>query len=256
MLLPVVARGHKLLLMSKDFVAAAVGDNLRMAFFEGVSGAVFYRHWAVVPGRVRGTVVFLHGMGQHSGDYHHFAAALGAHGISVWALDHVGHGLTEGELGTPGPVPDLAANAGRLISRAVGAGSAAPIVLMGHSLGAGVALSLATSSPKCADGLILCGAPLGPGRRSVQDAKPESRERAECWAELRQQVHVRLAAMPVLVLHGEDDRIIPIDGVRATLDELEGVELVSYPDAGHDLLHEAVRDEVVAQVAQFVSAVR
>lgn len=223
-----------------------------MAFFDGITGAVFYRHWAVVAGPVRGTVVFLHGMGQHSGDYHHFAAALGQHGISVWALDHVGHGLTEGELGAAGPVPDLAANAGRLISRAVGAGAVAPIVLMGHSLGAGVALSLATSSPKCADGLILCGAPLGPGRKSAPHVDPDRRERAEYWQDLRRQICVRLAEMPVLALHGEDDRIIPMDGVRATLDELEGVDLVTYPDAGHDLLHEPVRDEVAARVARFV----
>ncbi|WP_024793838.1 alpha/beta hydrolase [Tomitella biformata] len=223
-----------------------------MAFYEGVSGAVFYRHWAVVAGPVRGTVVFLHGLGQHSGDYHHFAGALNKAGISVWGLDHVGHGLTEGALGTPGPIPDLAENAQRLITRAVAAGETSPLVLMGHSLGAGVALSLATTAPRCADGLILCGAPLGPGRRAGAGATAESGTRARHWQDMREQLAVRLAAMPVLALHGEDDRIIPLAGVRATLDELVGVKLVTYPSAGHDLLHEPVRDEVAARVVQFV----
>lgn len=237
---------------STQIWARDVRDNRRMAFFEGVSGAVFYRHWAVASGPVRGVVVFLHGLGQHSGDYHHFAAALCRAGISVWALDHVGHGLTEGELGEPGPVPDLAANADLLVGRARAAAEDSPLVLMGHSLGAGVALSLATSKPTCADGLVLCGAPLGPARGSRDDAPSETGARAEHWQAMREQVSVRLAAMPVLALHGEDDRIIGLAGVRATLGELNGVELITYPDAGHDLLHEPVRDEVAAEVVRFV----
>lgn len=223
-----------------------------MAFFTGVSGAVFYRHWAVVTGPVRGVVVFLHGLGQHSGDYHHFAARLNKAGIGVWALDHVGHGLTEGELGAPGPVPDLAANAQRLIGRVAAAGETGPVVLMGHSLGAGVALSLATSAPKCAVGLILCGAPLGPARAARTPRTREGVERTAHWDAMRAQLTVRLAVMPVLALHGEDDRIIPLDGVRSTLEELSGVELKTYPDAGHDLLHEPVRDAVADEVVRFV----
>lgn len=196
--------------------------------------------------------MFLHGLGQQSGDYHHFAGALNRAGIAVWALDHVGHGLTEGELGAPGPIPDLAVNASRLVDLARSAGEGPPLVLMGHSLGAGVALSLATSAPTCADGLILCGAPLGPARRAREPATAEGRARADHWQALRDQVSVRLAEMPVLALHGEDDRIVPLDGVRATLAELRGVELVTYPGAGHDLPHEPVRDAVAARVVEFV----
>ncbi len=227
-----------------------------MAFFQGISGAVFFRHWAVAAGPAQGTVVFLHGLGQHSGDYHHFAAALNSAGLSVWALDHVGHGLTEGELGVPGPVSDLAANAARLVDRAVTAGESDRVVLMGHSLGAGVALSLATELPGCAHGLVLCGAPLGPPRRTSPDDDRQGRDRANQWRAMREQGSARLAAMPVLVLHGEDDRIIPIEGVRATLREFSGVEFVSYPDAGHDLPHEDVRDDVAARVAEFVLNLR
>lgn len=223
-----------------------------MAFFEGVTGAVFYRHWAVVSGPVRGTLVFLHGLGQHSGDYHHFAGALSRAGINVWALDHVGHGLTEGELGTPGPIPDLAANAAILLREARSAGEGLPVALMGHSLGAGVALSLATAEPTCADGLVLCGAPLGPTRSSRDAPTAESGARAEHWQAMREQVAERLTAMPVLAVHGEDDRIIPVDGVRATLGGLAGVQLLTYPEAGHDLLHEPVREEVAADVVRFV----
>lgn len=223
-----------------------------MAFFDGVSGAVFYRHWAVTAGPARGVVVFLHGLGQQSGDYHQFAAALGRDRIAMWALDHVGHGLTEGDLGVPGPIPDLAENARRLVDRARAAHEGGPLVLMGHSLGSGVALSLATRLPTCAAGLILCGSPLGPARRSREPDTDEGRARAEHWRRLREEVSVRLAEMPTLALHGEDDRIIPVEGVRATLAELRGVELVTYPDAGHDLLHEPIRDVVTARVVEFV----
>ena len=227
-----------------------------MAFFAGVSGAVFFRHWAVVSSPFKGTVVFLHGLGQHSGDYHHFAAALNRAGVSVWALDHVGHGLTEGELGVPGPMLDLAANAARLIDLAVAAGEGGRLVLMGHSLGAGVALSLATTSPGCAHGLLLCGAPLGPPRRKNPNGALRDGDRTQRWRSMREQGAAQLAAMPALALHGEDDRIIPIEGVRATLREVSGIRLVSYPDAGHDLLHEDVRDAVAARTVEFVLNLR
>ncbi|MFD4183769.1 alpha/beta fold hydrolase, partial [Rhodococcus sp. NPDC058514] len=104
-------------------------------------------------------MVFLHGMGQHSGQYHRFGRALGAARIEVWALDHVGHGLTEGELGVPGPVPGLGENALRLAAIAEEQRPGLPLVLMGHSLGAAAALAALEVEPGRFSAVVLCGLP-------------------------------------------------------------------------------------------------
>jgi len=44
----------------------------------------------------RAEVVLAHGAGEHSGRYGHVAKALTEHGYSVWALDHRGHGHSDG----------------------------------------------------------------------------------------------------------------------------------------------------------------
>ncbi|WP_368655893.1 alpha/beta hydrolase [Rhodococcus sp. 1168] len=50
-----------------------------MPFFDGVSGPIYYRHWAAEAPRV--SVVFLHGYGEHSGLYHRLADSLSSDGV-------------------------------------------------------------------------------------------------------------------------------------------------------------------------------
>ncbi|HEY5855949.1 MAG TPA: alpha/beta fold hydrolase [Aldersonia sp.] len=205
-----------------------------MPFFAGVTGQVHYRHWETSDPRAR--LVFLHGMGQHSGQYHRFGRAMGRFGIEVWALDHVGHGLTEGELGDHGPVADLGVNAIRLADLVAAAQPRVPLFLMGHSLGAATAVTalLAGGGPEFA-GLVLCGTP-----KAITTAEPPT---------LR---------LPVLVVHGADDRLAPVEPLRGWIAAVGGVEcsiqFYEYADAGHDLLHEPVAPVVTADVAEWMRA--
>ncbi|MFF0815478.1 alpha/beta hydrolase [Rhodococcus sp. NPDC003318] len=199
-----------------------------MPFFDGVSGQVHHRDWSCAD-PVAG-LVFLHGMGQHSGHYHRFARELGAAGIATWALDHVGHGLSEGDLGDPGPIADLGANALRLTEIAEQQQPGLPLAIMGHSLGAAAALAALEQDPQRFAAVILCGLPrrvaAGPGPTGV--------------------------TAPILIVHGVDDRLAPVDGARTWAAAVPGARLIEYEDAGHDLLHEPVHRRVTSDVAAFV----
>ena len=59
---------------------------------------IFHRTWSAV-GQSRGAVYLVHGMGEHCGRYEHVARALSAAGFVVHALDHQGHGQSEGDRG-------------------------------------------------------------------------------------------------------------------------------------------------------------
>ena len=58
---------------------------------------IFFRTW--LPGRKKkpeGIVVLCHGFGEHSGRYEHVAGEFIRQGFVVYALDHQGHGCSEG----------------------------------------------------------------------------------------------------------------------------------------------------------------
>ncbi|MEU5841792.1 alpha/beta fold hydrolase [Rhodococcus sp. NPDC047139] len=205
-----------------------------LTFFPGSAGRVHWRCWPV-DDAVAG-VVFAHGLGQHTGHYHRLASGLAAHGIALWGLDLAGHGLSEGESGSPGNVGFHAEDFVRLAG--IAAESGLPLAAMGHSLGAATILAVLGSSfdsvgARSFRGVVLCGTP----RTAALPATAASL----CERDL-----------PVLLVHGVDDRLAPIDPVREWASSVSRAQLREYPDAGHDLLHEPVHRTVTAEVAAFV----
>ncbi|MGQ4616310.1 alpha/beta fold hydrolase [Nocardia sp. R7R-8] len=227
-----------------------------MPFFDGARGRMHYRRWPSENPLY--TVVLLPGIGQHSGHYHRFARALRPAG-EVWALDTSGQGLSEGDPEQPGTLAELVADAVRLVELA---GSDRPLILMGHSLGAVTALGMlgaavpegaATSSTMLdrnyplrpalpADalaGLVLSGV----SKRALGGGVPGAP-----GTPLPQR-------LPVLAVHGVDDRRAPIDAIRVWTSRHESVDLREYIDAGHDLLHEPVHARVTADIADWIQGV-
>jgi alpha-beta hydrolase superfamily lysophospholipase len=127
--------------------------------FSGVTGQVYYKAWRV-PAPSAATVVFLHGFGEHSGLYHRYGNALNNAGIDLWALDEIGHGLTDGDRAVIGSIDDLVENGRRLTAIAEEAQPGRPAWLAGHSLGAAAAAVSAARDPGRYAGLILSGTPL------------------------------------------------------------------------------------------------
>ncbi|MBF6163671.1 alpha/beta hydrolase [Streptomyces gardneri] len=230
-----------------------------MPFFDGRRGRMHYRRWPIESPLY--TVVLLPGTGQHSSHYHRFARALKPAGAEVWALDTSGHGLSEGDPHRPGTLAELVADAVRLVELA---GTGLPLILMGHSLGAVTALgilgaavpdsSVATTDSMVLErdyplrpalpvhtlaGLVLSGVPpraLGGGAPGAPGT-PLPRQ------------------LPVLAVHGVDDRRAPIDAIRVWTSRHESVDLRQYTDAGHDLLHEPVHARVTADIADWMQGV-
>jgi pimeloyl-ACP methyl ester carboxylesterase len=64
---------------------------------------------------------------------------------------------------------------------------------------------------------------------------------------------LRAADIPVLVLHGEQDAIIPLDAARATAELLRAGELVVFPDPGH-LPPLEVPDECTAAITAWLES--
>lgn len=108
------------------------------------------RRWsrATVP---RGNLVAVHGIGGHGGGFTGLACALADRGWQVWAPDLPGHGLSPGLRGW---VPHWSALPAALAAVLAHVRSATtgqpPPLLLGHSLGAAVALDLVLAGPPAA----------------------------------------------------------------------------------------------------------
>jgi alpha-beta hydrolase superfamily lysophospholipase len=130
-------------------------------------GAQLALHRWIPAGIPRGTVVIAHGLGEHAGRYAQLAGDLTADGWTVVAPDHRGHGLTPGR---PGVLPAATAIRDDLLAivAAERAASAAPVVLLGHSMGGAMAAWAIAHDPAAADGLVLSSPALRTDLSAVQ----------------------------------------------------------------------------------------
>jgi alpha-beta hydrolase superfamily lysophospholipase len=102
---------------------------------DGVS--LHLRHWAPEQ-PARGTVLLVHGLGEHIGRYAHVAAHLNAGGWHVLGYDQRGHGASGGGRGAVPRWDSLLCDLGQVVGMAR-AELPRPLVLVGHSMGGLVA---------------------------------------------------------------------------------------------------------------------
>jgi len=100
--------------------------------------ALHLRHWPTAATQPRGTVLIVHGLGEHIGRYAHVAAHLNAWGWHVLGHDHRGHGRSEGERGRIGSPVSLLEDLARVVD-AARAAHPGRLLLLGHSMGGGIA---------------------------------------------------------------------------------------------------------------------
>lgn len=261
-----------------------------MSWFNGSRGRVHHDAW-LPEGEVRSVVVFLHGFGEHVGLYDAFARRLTADGHAVHALDCVGHGRSEGPRGEmiwEAYVPDAVS----LVRVAKDAHPGVPVTIAGHSGGALAAFLVALRHPGLANALVLSGAPLRPlawvhealaGEVDNEELDPTSllsthpeyvhalmhdplvyggampvamlESLARQWPEVEEGLAAGRLDLPVLMVSGEVDQVVPLDGPQEAAARLPRATLRVFAGDLHDVLNEHDRDDVHDAVAEFVDRV-
>jgi alpha-beta hydrolase superfamily lysophospholipase len=108
-------------------------------------------------------VVISHGLAEHCGRYEHVAARLVAERCAVYALDHRGHGRSEGRRANIDRFGHLVADLHGLVMHAKQAHPGLPVVLLGHSMGGAVAFGYALRHQDELRALALSAPALGAG---------------------------------------------------------------------------------------------
>jgi acylglycerol lipase len=121
---------------------------------------LYWQGWVDDSASTRGVVLVSHGVHEHGGRYEWVGRQLAAQGYPVHAIDHAGHGRSDGPRGQLGRMAEVADGVDALITLASFRHPAVPRFLLGHSLGALITLQYVTGNPQALDGVILSGPPL------------------------------------------------------------------------------------------------
>jgi alpha-beta hydrolase superfamily lysophospholipase len=256
--------------------------------YDGRHGTLVARTWSG-PDRPTHVVVLAHGYGEHVGRYERVADALVGNGGVVYAVDHAGHGKSEGERVLVHDFEDVVTDLHTLDETARREHPGLPVVLLGHSMGGLIAARYAQRYPGTLAALILSSPVLGRWDAVSQllaleeipdlplDVTTLSRDATvgEVYAADPLVWHgpfkrTTLEALergletitsgpdvgnlPLMWIHGVEDQLVPIEASRAGIAHLRGSRFVerTYPQARHELFNEVNADEVIAEVTAFV----
>jgi len=121
--------------------------------------SLHYKFWPTAADP-KAVVLLAHGYAEHLGRYEHVAAALTKSGYAVFAVDHWGHGKSDGERGF---VPAFSVYLDGLDALLAAAKSAFPSCrrfLVGHSMGGLVAANYLIARQSAFAGAVLSGASI------------------------------------------------------------------------------------------------
>ncbi|WP_329348467.1 lysophospholipase [Streptomyces sp. NBC_01261] len=265
-------------------------DDTREHTLTGTRGTITAHEWPHQ--RPRYIALVTHGYGEHMGRYAELAAVLRTHGAAVFGPDHQGHGTSAGERVLIEDFEDVVTDLHGVADLARSTHPGVPLVLIGHSMGGLIASRFAQRHGDELAALVLSGPVIGawelPGRLLALDEIPDipispgalSRDPAvgtaytadplvwhgpmkrptlDAFARTLESVDESgtVGALPLLWLHGADDRLVPLTGSRVGVERLSGGELTErvYPDARHEVFNETNRAEVFADLVRFVDGV-
>jgi len=111
-------------------------------------------------GGPRAALVVVHGYGEHLGRYRHVADYFVKQGYAVYAIDHRGHGQSEGLRAYVDSFDQFAEDLHLFVEQVKAEQAGHKLFMLGHSMGALISLSYCIRYPAGISGLIISGAPV------------------------------------------------------------------------------------------------
>jgi len=121
----------------------------------GAAGVDLYWQAWLPETELRALVVIAHGASEHSSRYAHVAERLVAAGYVVYAVDHRGHGRSEGKRAQLDRLDKVVADLRAFIESAASRHPGAPVYLLGHSMGGAISIAYAVRHEETLAGLVL-----------------------------------------------------------------------------------------------------
>lgn len=269
-------------------------------FFRGARGRQIYHQSWLPEGQARAVLLIVHGFGEHSGRYVSIIDSFVPLGYAVHALDHVGHGRSEGTRAYVQRFTDYTDTLHTYVDMVQGWQPGIPVFMVGHSLGGLVAAYYLLDHPSGLAGAVFSGpsiavpesitpvtlfmakalSVLAPkaGLRAIEAvAISRGKDVVRAYEEdplvYRGKITARLAAemlraqqrvaaeasaidLPLLIVHGEEDRLVPSAGSRAFYQAVGSADktLNVYDGLYHEVFNEPERAQVLRDVEAWLEA--
>jgi alpha-beta hydrolase superfamily lysophospholipase len=266
--------------------------------FDGVGGVrIVYDVWTPdVPPKA--VVVLSHGLGEYARRYDHVAQRFGQDGLVTYALDHRGHGRSDGKRMLVRDISEFTGDFDTLVGIAKREHPGLKCVVLGHSMGGGIVFAYGVERPDNYDlmvlsapavaaqdlvnpvmalaakglGVLLPGVPVQELDVDAISRDPEVVAAykndplvyhgkvpfgiGRALLQVGETMPQRAPALhaPLLVVHGSDDRLIPLAGSRRLIGCVGStdVELKVYPGLYHEVFNEPERDQVLDDVVSWI----
>ncbi len=191
-------------------------------------------------GTTNPTILFFYGNGETAVDYDEIAPFYNQIGVNFFIADYRGYGASGGSPTYSSMLSDAHKLIGALQAILSDGGYSGPVYVMGRSMGRHPAFELGARTPVMVKGMIIeSGRPtLG---QFLHGLEPPLATRLE--AEHRDKV--RSIQLPVLVIHGEEDSLAPVQQAVDMYHDFvsPNKRLLTIPGAGHnDLLNLGLRE--------------
>ena len=126
------------------------------SFTNKLGQKIFTRYWPI-EAAAKAVVIIVHGLGEHSGRYTHVAEALNEAGYICYALDHRGHGHSEGARFQVSNYDNFIDDLKLFYDSIKEKHSDNKIFILGHSMGSVISLQFVYTYPDTVDCLTITG---------------------------------------------------------------------------------------------------
>lgn len=265
----------------------------------GAGAKLHVTHW-LPEGRPKAVILLAHGYAEHAGRYAYVAKRLTDAGYAIYAVDHWGHGASDGEGGF---VPRFSAfldGMSELLTLVEVNHGDTPRLLLGHSMGGLIATLFLIERQQAFVAAALSGPAIVPAEPPSRftvwisrflsrffprlgvlslDATGVSRDPAvvaayqadplvyggKIGARLGKEFMDAMAVaqadapkirLPILIQHGEADRLTAPAGSRYLFEHVSSVDkrLEIYPGLFHEIYNEPERDAVLGDLISWFDA--
>ena len=204
-------------------------------------------------------ILYFHGNGEIASDYDYVAPLYQQHGINLFVADYRGYGESDGSPSCSAMIRDALPIFQGFVTFLSNGGFGGGLFVMGRSLGSAPAIEVAYHYPQLLQGLIVESGFASQRNQLERLGVTHLFRDMEGVVGFGNDVKMKQVRIPTLIIHGEEDEIIPVTEGRAlyALSGAEQKQALFVPNAGHnDLLERAGEDYMQSIVAFMANGVR
>ncbi len=237
---------------SAEEVASPYGSNHSIEVADGVQlGCRFYPAHADCP-----SILYFHGNREVVPDYDYVAHFYQERGINLFVAEYRGYGFSDGMPDCCSMIRDAHLIFRGFVQFVRSGGYARKLFVMGRSLGSASAIEVAYHYQKQLQGLIVesgFASTRNQFRRlGAEDVLRDTPEAVGFGNDLK----IKEIVIPTLIIHGEEDQIVPVEEGR-TLYSLSGASekaSLFIPNAGHNDLLVRGLDAYMTAIEEFTAS--